>query len=169
MDVLEVLRERNLPHVVTLIDNSVFEELDYSRNINVYELGQGLAELNKNGICLLDIKAGVSRDGITKIADVSNARATPPLEIPEDLILPEGTGYVKFKSDSWALGEFIVKYKTGGKVIPKRFLKTQSLLDKFSGEDEILRKLLVLDPEQRAYTWEVFRVSERENNACSLM
>jgi hypothetical protein len=166
---MNVIKERNLPHVLTVIDDSAFEELDYNTNeINIYELGQGLAELNKNGICLLDIKAGVSKDGITKISDISTAVLSPEIpEIPEDLTLPEGD-YVKFKSDSWALGNYIVKHSTG-KEIPKKFLKSQNLLNKFSGENEILSKLLVLDPENRAYSWEVFSVSEHEKSGCSIM
>ena len=72
-----------------------------------------------------------------------------------DISLPE-VNPIPFKSDSWVLGEYIVKQRTG-KNIPKRFLKSQKLLDTFSGDDEILRKLLVLNPENRSYTWELIK------------
>jgi hypothetical protein len=174
----EILLRKNMPHVATLQNkNGDFEELDYEKPLNLKELVQGLAELNKNGIVILDIRAGVSREGITKIADVSNAGLYKDGEWIlepknyEDVNLPE-VNPVPFKSDSWVLGEFIVQYKTG-KGIPKRFIKSQVLLDKFVGEDdgEILRKLLVLDPSTRSYTWDL--VSTVNNNdgggGCSIM
>lgn len=166
-----------MPHVATLQNkNGEFEELDSEKPLNVRELVQGLAELNRNGIVLLDIRAGVSREGITKIADVSNAGLYKDGEWIlepknyDEVNLPE-VNFVPFKSDSWVLGEFIVQYKTG-KEIPKRFLKSQVLLDKFAGEDdEILRKLLVLDPSTRSYTWDVVPPHSKNNNdeGCSLM
>jgi hypothetical protein len=121
--------------------------------------------LNKSGITLLDISAGVSKEGVTKIADVSNINPkVSPIDLPEESIIP-------FKSDSWALGEFIVRYKTGGKTIPRKFLKSQVLLDKFSGDDELLKKLLVLDPVNRAFTWDVAPPDSIVPNppGCSLM
>lgn len=145
-----------MPHVATLQNkNGEFEELDAEAPLDAKELVQGLAELNRNGIVLLDIRAGVSREGITKIADVSGAGlfvgdkwivepSVGDVNLPEESVVP-------FKSDSWAIGEFIL-----GKHIPKRFLKSQTLLDKFiDGEDELLKKLLVLDPSTRSYTWDV--------------
>jgi hypothetical protein len=149
---MEVLLKKNHPHVVTILnkEGTETEPLDFTAPINVYELAQGLAELNKSGITLLDISAGVSKEGVTKIANVSNInQVVSPIDLPEETVIP-------FKSDSWALGEFIVRYKTEGKTIPRKFLKSQTLLDKFSGDDdEMLKKLLVLDPEKRAFTWEV--------------
>jgi len=148
---MDVLLKKNHAHVVMILnkEGTETEPLDLTAPINVYELAQGLAELNKSGITLLDISAGVSKEGVTKIADVSRLNPTvSPIDLPEETIVP-------FKSDSWALAEFIVRYKTGGKTIPRKFLRSQSLLDKFSGDDELLKKLLVLDPEKRAYTWEV--------------
>lgn len=165
-----------MPHVATLQNkNGEFEELDYEKPLNLKELVQGLAELNKNGIVLLDIRAGVSREGITKIADVSNAGLYKDGEWIlepknyDEVNLPE-VNLVPFKSDSWVLGEFIVHHKTG-KGIPKRFLKSQVLLDKFAAgedEDEILRKLLVLDPSTRSYTWEIVPPKEKDEG-CSIM
>jgi hypothetical protein len=164
---MEVLLRKNHPHVVTILnkEGTETEPLDMNAHINVYELTQGLAELNKSGITLLDISAGVSKEGITKIADVSQINpSTSPIDLPEETIIP-------FKSDSWALGEFIVRYKTGGKTIPRKFLKSQTLLTKFCGDDELLKKLLVIDHEKRAYTWEVAPPDTTVPNppGCSLM
>lgn len=164
---MEVLLKKNHPHVVTILnkEGTETEPLDFTAPINVYELAQGLAELNKSGITLLDISAGVSKEGITKIADISNINPTvSPIDLPEETIVP-------FKSDSWALGEFIVRHKNGGKTIPRKFLKSQVLLDKFSGDDELLKKLLVLDIEKRAYTWDVAPPDATVPNppGCSLM
>lgn len=156
-----------MPHVATLQNkNGEFEELDAEAPLDAKELVQGLAELNRNGIVLLDIRAGVSREGITKIADVSGAGLYSNDEwIVEpsvgDVNLPEAS-VVPFKSDSWALGEFIL-----GKPIPKRFLKSQTLLDKFIyGEDELLKKLLVIDPSARSYAWDVV---PKDEGGCLLM
>jgi hypothetical protein len=164
---MEVLLKKNHPHVVTIInkEGTDTEQLDFTLPINVYELAQGLAELNKSGITLLDISAGVSKEGVTKIADVSNINPkVSPIDLPEESIIP-------FKSDSWALGEFIVRYKTGGKTIPRKFIKSQVLLDKFSRDDELLTKLIVLDPVNRAFTWDVAPPDAIVPNppGCSLM
>lgn len=162
----EILLRRNMPHVATLNDGK-FEELDAEAPLNAQQLVQGLAELNRNGIVLLDIRFGASREGVTKIADVSNAGLyidekwiVEPKNY-EDVNLPEAN-IVPFKSDSWALGECIL-----GKPIPKRFLKSQSLLDKFLGdENELLKKLLVLDHTKRSYAWELVPPTEQ---GCSIM
>jgi hypothetical protein len=164
---MDILLKKNHPHVVTILnkEGTETETLDFTAQINIYELAQGLAELNKSGITLLDISAGVSREGITKVADVSQMNPTvSPIDLPEENIIP-------FKSDSWALGEFIVRHKTGGKTIPRKFLKSQTLLDKFCGDDDMLKKLLVLDPVNRAFTWDVAPPDSTAPNppGCSLM
>ena len=126
---------------------------------NINEVLQGIADLNKNGIGLLDIYAGLSREGVTKIKNIESMylylNGEWLKEPVIDISLPE-VNPIPFKSDSWVLGEYIVKQRTG-KNIPKRFLKSQKLLDTFSGDDEILRKLLVLNPENRSYTWELIK------------
>lgn len=169
----EILLRRNFKHVATLQNkDGDFERLDEEAPLDSYELTQGLAELNRNGIVLLDIRAGVSLEGVTKISDVSNAglyidgKWILEPKMYEDTHLPETT-IIPFKSDSWALGEFLIRNKTG-KGIPKRFLKSQSLLDKFVGDDDqLLKKLLVLDPDQRSYAWDL--VSTDTGGVCSVM
>ena len=112
-----------------------------------------------------------SLEGVTKIADVSHAGlylnkewVSEPTTY-DDINLPETT-IIPFKSDSWALGEFLVRNKTG-KGIPKRFLKSQSLLDKFLGDqDPILKRLLVIDPNERSYTWDLV---PQKSEGCSVM
>lgn len=172
MSVYEILLRKNLPHVVTIKDTegTPAEDLVLELTPSISELGQGLAELNKlGGISLLNIQVGVSKEGVTKIASVNDATIDGVPPDCGDLILPE-KAYVQFKSDSWALGEFIVRHRTG-KTIPRKFMRSQTLLDSFHGNDEILKRLLVLDPDQRAYTWEVFPVdsSSSETSGCSLM
>ena len=171
----EILLKKNLPHVVTILNkNGETESLNFDSPLNLVELAKGVAELNKNGIVLTNIKAGVSKEGTTKVADVSKAGLfindkwiIEPSSIDEEDI-PE-VSIIPFKSDSWILGEFIVQYITK-RSIPKKFLKSQTLLDKFS--DNVfttfdLKKLLVLDPEKRSYTWEVVNI-EGDGN-CSIM
>ena len=170
----EILIRKNLPHVATLQNSKgEFESLFEDGQLNYTELLQGMAELNKNGIVLFDIRAGVSNEGITKIADLSNAGLflnnewllkpiTENDEHPPDLI--------PFKTDSWFLGEYIVERITGKK-IPKRFLKSQTLLDKFVDSiieaPPFLNKLLVLDPENREYTWNL--APQSANGGCNIM
>lgn len=170
----EILLRKNLPHVATIMNkHGETEELDFVSPLNLLELAQGVAELNKNGIVVTSIKAGVSKEGITKITDVVSKAGlflndewilepTQEDDIPEVNIVP-------FKSDSWILGEFIVRYITG-KTIPKKFLKSQTLLNGFSEniyKAVDLQKLLVIDPLQRSNTWEV--VPSRSDGGCSLM
>jgi hypothetical protein len=171
----EILLRKNLPHVATLLNkNGELEHVDVNGALNIEEVTKGMAELNKNGIVLIDIKAGISREGVTKISDISSAglyvnkewvlepQPYDEIDFPEVNVIP-------FKSDSWALGEFIVKHKTG-KSIPKRFMKSQALLNKFCGDDELLRKLLVLDPDQREFTWNLVPESiKKDEGVCSVM
>lgn len=163
-----------MPHVATL-NGGKFEELDATAPLNVSELVQGLAELNRNGIVLLDIRTGASLEGVTKISGDALEQAglylngewiVEPKIYDETVDLPE-VNVVPFKSDSWVLGEYIVRHKTG-KTIPKRFLKSQSLLDKFIEDDEILKKLLIIDPSNRSYAWEVAGTAT-QNEKCSVM
>lgn len=166
-----ILLKNNLPHVVTAFGNGKFEELDANGTINPKHVILGMSELNKNGISLLNISVGTSKEGITKIdqsviecgsvytKDESWSR--PPYVSIE---LPEGENIVPFKSDSWVLGEFLVRnvYHPEGKSVPKKFMKSQTLLDKFidslgsSSDAEILKKLLVLDPHKREFTWNIY-------------
>lgn len=153
----EIIIRKNFKHVAIIMNkNGDIEELvDGTPNID--EVIQGMAELNRNGICLIDIQTGTSREGVTKIKNIESMGLCIHGEIIKepagDVSIPE-VNVIPFKTDSWILGEYIVKQKTG-KSIPKRFLKSQNLLDKFSGDDEILKKLLVLDPNNRANIWDL--------------
>lgn len=170
----------NMPHVATLQNRTgEFEPFVEEGDLNLDEVIRGVAELNSNGIILLNIRAGVSAiDGKTKISSVDGAglyrdgewivepQQTDDGDLPEENIVP-------FKSDSWVLGEYIVRHTTGGKTIPRRFTKSQTLLDRFCAGnpyEETLKKLLVIDPENRKYTWEISPPTQvTENPGCSLM
>lgn len=169
--VRDVLLRRNLPHVVTVYGNNSTEEL-FSGPINPRDVILGMAELNKNKICLLDISVGNSREGTTKIdssvLENGTLEGTPPKHVD---FLPEGEEYILYKSDSWALGEFLVRnvYHPEGKTIPKRFMKSQKLLDTFidtldEGGEDTLKKLLRINPEDREYTWNIIK----EDSGCSI-
>jgi hypothetical protein len=164
----DILLRRNLPHVITVIGSELTEELVESvSNITPRDVILGMAELNKNNISLLEISVGISREGTTKIKSVlehggvyKNEEWIDGKEPTRVDFLPEGDALLPFKSDSWALGEFLVRHYTGGKTIPRKFMKTQSLMDKFvesigTDDEEVLKKLLVLDPYKREYTWNV--------------
>lgn len=165
----DVLLKRNLPHVVTVYGSKT-EEL-FVGPINPRDVIMGMAELNKNKICLLDISVGNSKEGTTKIdssvlENGSIEGDTPPKHVD---FLPEGSEYIPYKSDSWALGEFLVRnvYHPEGKSIPKRFMKSQKLLNTFIdsiGGDETLKKILVLDPNGREYTWNLIK----EESGCNI-
>lgn len=148
--------------------NGDLEEVDHESPINKLDVLRGMAELNKQGIILLDIRAGVSKEGTTKISSVDSAGLYENNKwiiepfVPDTLSLPEGE-VVPFKSDSWALGEYLL-----GKRIPRRFMKSQKLLDTFcANEDELVKSLLVLNPEKRPYTWDLAPSSS--SSECSLM
>lgn len=166
-----ILLEKNIPHVVTVKNNSgEIEHLDYEdSSININNVIDGMSDLNRNGILLLDIKVGKNAEGITKISSIESAgfyKDNQLLKEPvfDDIHLPESE-IVPFKSDSWALGEFIIRHKTG-KGIPRKFLKSQTLLDKFCGDDEILRKLLIIDYNKREFIW---NLQKKETQQCSIM
>ena len=154
----ETLIRKNFRNVCTILNKNGDIEKTFDGTPNINEVIRGVAELNKNGIIVTTIKTGLSNENVTKIVNIDDfgmfkndswIKSPTPCEID----LPEND-FIPFKSDSWVLGEFIVRKNTG-KTIPKRFLKSQKLLDKFVGEDEILKKLLVLEPDKRSYTWEL--------------
>jgi len=166
---LQILLKRNFKHVVTVHDSKgTTEEVQTDAPIDPQSIINGLADLNSHGVIVWNIKAGVSTlDGNTKITNIDSF----------GLINKDGTwahepsGYddliddppVPFKTDAWVLGEYLVRLKTG-KGIPRRFLKSQALLDKFTKDDEILRKLLILDKEKRYNIWDV--VPSNPSNDC---
>ena len=125
-----------------------------------------MSELNKNKICLLEIYVGTSKEGTTKIKGVIENGGLYENEtwvVTPKMVdfLPEGENIIPFKSDSWALGEFIVRTHTNGKTIPKRFMKSQELLNKFIDtipeHSDILKRILVLDPYSREFTWNLVK------------
>ena len=167
----EIIIRKNFKYVATILNGKGdMEELIYDGSINIDDVILGMAELNKNNIILVDINVGNSREGISKIANIHSMglyingeyikEPEGEFNIPEVNIIP-------FKSDSWVLGEFIVRHKTG-KGIPRKFLKSQNLLDKFTEGDDVLRKLLVLDPVQRSFTWEILQTENQKNEICNI-
>jgi hypothetical protein len=175
-NITDILLKKNLPHVITLIDrNGKIEDLDYEKSININEVIQGVAELNKNGLVIPNINVGLSKEGVTKISNISELglfledKWITNVSIEEDESLPEKK-IIPFKSDSWILGEFIVQHLTG-KSIPKKFLKSQVLLDKFSESISFpnLKQLLVLDPVKRSYVWEITPTKENNEGVCRVM
>lgn len=175
--VKEILITRNLPHVAMIKNrNGDVEELREGI-INIEHVIKGIADMNKNGIILLDIKVGNSYEGITKIYNIDSAGiykndtwVVYP-KIPEIMDLPEGDDIVPFKSDSWILGEFLVIQKTGKK-IPKRFKRSQNMLNTFLSDElfnqdiETLKKLLVINPHDRSYTWDLINSSKQQCIIC---
>lgn len=174
----KILLKNNLPHVVTLIKDGYFEELfkieDFEIDVN--DLILGMSELNKNGISLLDISVSKSKEGVTKI-DKNALENAGIFKDKEWLVKPKSVDFlpendiIPFKSDSWALGEFIIRIITNGKTIPKRFMKSQALMDKFIESiptekyKNVLQKILILDPNQREYTWNILN---EDNSSCSI-
>lgn len=161
----EILLRNNMPHVVYVKNRYGELETLVDGPVNIDHVVKGLAELNRKGVVLLDIQVGNSLEGITKIKSIYSAgifkndtwikQPVNEVELPEDDVIP-------FKSDSWALGEFIIKLKTG-KNIPKRFLQSQNLLNTFIGDDDLLKKLLVIDPIKRSYSWDI---TKEDQNGC---
>jgi hypothetical protein len=149
---------------------SYYQETLSKTNIDTMDVIKGITWLNRKGIIVWDISAGVSPDGTTKITNIESFGLYKDevfLKVPvqgDDVI-----DTVPFKTDAWVLGMFIAKLKTG-KNVPRRFLKSQALLDKFTDGDEILQKLLILDPEKRANTWDLVPQQEHEqsNGGCSI-
>jgi hypothetical protein len=164
-EVYEILIRKNIRNVATINEN--IEDLD-SGNPQIQDVINGISELNRYGIVVLHIETGQSKEGITKIKNINDfglykdgimiKDPTIYNDLPEDKIVP-------FKSDSWILGEFIVKQKTG-KNIPKRFLKSQNLLNTFINDDEILQKLLVIDHSKRSYVWDIYE--QPKDGGCSV-
>ena len=169
-----ILLKKNLPHVITVLNSSGdFEELHEDVEFNIKDIILGMAELNSNDICLLDIHVGKSKEGTTKIKSIEYAgiyKNEQWIKEPVcNITLPEGDSIFPFKSDSWALGELIVRL-TYGKTIPSKFMKSQTLLDKFVDSldfeyKEQLKKILVLDPYKREFTWNIFK---EDFNNCTI-
>lgn len=159
---------KNFRHVVTVYDrNGTTEKMETDVPLDTMSIVKGVAELNKSGFVIWSIQAGVSvNDRNTKITNIES------LGLYQDgTWVIEPSGYddlvddppVPFKTDSWVLGEYLVRLRTG-KGIPRRFLKSQALLDKFTKDDAILKRLLVLDKDARSYTWEV--LPEEKADGC---
>lgn len=181
MDIEKILLKRNLPHVVVAYGNGTFEELYEQGPVYPKHVIRGMAELNQNGISLLNISVGNSKEGVTKIdkSVIENGGVYDKKteqwvsgKIPTlNECLPEGENIIPFKSDTWALGEFLVRtvYHPEGKSIPKRFMKSQILLDKFidslGSEAEFLKKVLILDPYSREFTWNILK---EESGGCNI-
>jgi hypothetical protein len=156
---MDILMRKNLKHVVTVYDHSgTTEKMETDVPLDTLSILKGVAELNRNGFVVWSIQAGVSvNDKNTKIMNIESFGI-----FHDDTWVQEPSGYedlmddppVPFKTDSWVLGEYLVRLRTG-KGIPRRFLKSQALLDKFTKDDDMLKKLLVLDKDARAYTWDI--------------
>jgi hypothetical protein len=151
MDKIRDILIRTNPRYVAYIP----ENFNKGAPVNQEDVIHGVAELNKRGIIVWDISVGVSYDGTTKLTNIDSFglyKNEVFLKVPvqgDDVI-----DTIPFKTDSWVLGMFLAKLKTG-KNVPRRFLKSQTLLDKFTEGDEILQKLLVLDSEKRINTWDL--------------
>lgn len=166
---LQILLKKNFKHVVTVHDSKgTTEEINPNAHIDPQSIINGMADLNSHGVILWNIKAGVSTlDGNTKITNIDSFG----LLNKDGSWAHEPSGYddliddppVPFKTDAWVLGEYLVRLKTG-KGIPRRFLKSQTLLDKFTKDDEILRKLLILDKENRYNVCDIVPV--KQSNDC---
>jgi hypothetical protein len=156
---MDILMRKNLRHVITVYDRSgTTEKMETDVPLDTLSIIKGVAELNRNGFVVWAIQAGVSvNDRHTKITNIESLGL-----FKDGRWIREPSGYedlvddppVPFKTDSWVLGEYLVRLRTG-KGIPRRFLKSQALLDKFTKDDETLKKLLVLDKDARAYTWDI--------------
>jgi serine/threonine protein kinase len=149
-NIAEVLIKKNFPHVVTVNDLSgSVESLSPIAELkpeDVEELLEGIKELHSANITVMDIKVGRSAEGQLKISDLSTFGFGETLPIHTRYNTPESK-YIKFKSDLWCVGCFIF-----GKNIPKRFMKSQDLLDDFiknSKYFEVIKNLLIIDPSQR--------------------
>jgi serine/threonine protein kinase len=142
----ETLIYRNFPHVVT-VKNSKGDTEELIENDSVGGDGDvicGMRELHSAGITVCDIRVGRGPEGQVKITDIKcfGYQDEPPLNTRYNL--PESS-YVKFKSDIWCLGCFLI-----GKNIPKRFTKSQELLDGFLKDaPDYIKVMLKVDPSQR--------------------
>jgi hypothetical protein len=164
--IYNILLKKNLKHVVTVYDKAGTTEKVMppdSRQYSREDVIRGMAELNRNGIVLWDIGIGNSVDGHTKICNIESAGLflndawiKQPSQSADDL--PDS---IPFKTDSWVLGKFLY-----GKPIPKRFLRSQNLLNRLIAEDPILTKLLQLDPDNRSYTWDI---TNNDVGGCSIL
>lgn len=173
----DILLRKNLRNVVSILnrEGDLAEEIVYiPTTINTDEIIHGVAELNRNGIVVFDIVAGKNREGTTKITNIRDfgiyrdgAWIYRPTEESYETSLPEGE-FIPFKSDAWILGEYLARIKTSKKTIPKRFLKSQNMLDRYLDNDPILTKLLVIDPEKRSVALDFFE-KEDEKQGCIII
>jgi len=145
---LNVLIKKNFPHVVTVENqNGDLEPLSPVSNLtddDVIDIIEGLKELHSAEITVMDIKIGRSSEGTVKITDLSTFGYLdqPPLHTRYNT--PE-VSYIKYKSDIWCLGCFLFN-----KNIPKRFYKSQDLLDGFTKDaPEVVRDMLRINPDER--------------------
>jgi serine/threonine protein kinase len=145
---LSLLIKKNLPHVVCIENHDgLLEKLSPVDSLNdedVINVIEGLKELHSADITVMDIRVGRSEEGQVKITDLSTFGwgETPPINTRYNT--PE-TKYVKFKSDIWCLGCFLYS-----KNIPKRFHKSQELLDTFLKDaPDAIKNMLKINPEER--------------------
>lgn len=156
-----ILVKKNFKHVVTVKSfDGALEELspvsELSQN-DIKGLLLGLKELHSAGITVCDIKVGRSADGQIKLTDLSTFGYQDSDPINTRYNLPEPK-YVKYKSDIWCMGCFIM-----GKNIPKRFTKTQELLNLYiKDSSEYLKHLIVLDPNGRNLDF----IKEESHDGC---
>lgn len=159
----QTLIKKNFPHVVIVTDlNGSTEDLDPVTEFSDSDIQDailGIKELHSADISVLDIKVGRGAEGQVKIRDPTTFGFGDTKPIHTRYNLPE-TSIVKFKSDLWCLGCLIY-----GKNIPKRFLKSQELLDNFMKNSkyfEILKNLLVIDPSKRNLDF----IKDSSHNGC---
>jgi serine/threonine protein kinase len=146
--IAQILLKKNFPHVVLVIDPSgTTEELEpvgSLSNDDISDIISGLKELHSADINVLDIRIGRGREGQVKITDLSTFSLGSEIPINTRYNLPESS-YVKAKSDIWCLGCLLF-----GKNIPKRFMKSQELLDGFLKDSpEYLKIMLKINPNER--------------------
>jgi serine/threonine protein kinase len=144
----EILLKKNLPHVVIVVDPSGttedLEQIGTLSESDISDVISGLKELHSADIHVLDIKVGRGREGQLKITDLSTFAFGDEVPIHTRYNLPESS-YVKSKSDIWCLGCFLL-----GKNIPKRFMKSQELLDGFLKDSpEYVKIMLKINPNER--------------------
>lgn len=145
-----LLIKKNFPHVVIINDvHGSHEDLaEISETLtdpgDIKDVISGLKELHSVDITVCDFKVCRGWEGQVKITNpVSFGYLDfPPVNTRYNFPEPS---YVKFKSDIWCLGCFLF-----GKNIPKRFLKSQELLDSFIKDTpDYIKGMLKINPEDR--------------------
>jgi len=155
------LIRKNFPNVVIINDTKGnHEELEEVTGApNPEEIITGLRDLHSAGITVCDIKIGKGREGQIKITNPFCFGYLDEEPLNTRYNLPESS-YVKYKSDIWCLGCFFL-----GKNIPKRFMKSQELLDQFlKNESEHIKTMLKVNPEER----ELPNVETKTKDGCSV-